>query len=96
MLHDVPCIAARDYVYTILSEESISNLVNRLIDGQVNEGYFRECSITFSDIAQAKGVLIEKLKSIYHTRIKYPDPNEGKEEESPKQDKAKKKRRRRF
>jgi hypothetical protein len=78
------------------TEESISNLVNRLIDGQVNEGYFRECPITFRDIAQAKTVLIEKLKSIYHTRIKYPDPNEGKEEETPKQGKTKKKRRRRF
>ena len=78
------------------TEESISNLVNRLIDGQVNEGFFRECPITFRDIAQAKTVLIEKLKSIYHTRIKYPDPNEGKGEETPKLEKAKKRRRRRF
>ena len=43
------------------TEESISNLVNKMIDGQVNEGFYKECPITFLDIAQAKSVLIEVL-----------------------------------
>ena len=55
------------------TEKSIRELVHRLIDAQVSEGYFRECPITFRDIAYAKTVLIEKLKTIYHTRISYPD-----------------------
>ena len=55
------------------TEKSIRDLVNRLIDAQVEEGYFKECPITFRDIAYAKTVLIEKLKTIYHTRISYPD-----------------------
>lgn len=55
------------------TEESISQLVNRLIDSQVSEGFFRDCPITFRDVAQAKAVLIERLKSIYHTRISYPE-----------------------
>ena len=65
------------------TEESISNLVNKMIDGQVNEGFYKECPITFLDIAQAKSVLIERLKSIYHTRIQYPElkKEEKKEEE---------------
>ena len=54
------------------TEESISNLVNKLIDSQVAEGFFKECPITFRDIALAKVVLIERLKAIYHTRISYP------------------------
>ena len=54
------------------TEESISNLVNNLIDGQVKDGFFKECPITFRDIALAKQVLIERLKAIYHTRISYP------------------------
>ncbi len=54
------------------TEESISNLVNKLIDGQVADGFFKECPITFRDIALAKVVLIDRLKSIYHTRISYP------------------------
>ncbi len=57
------------------TEESISNLVNTLIDGQVADGFFKECPITFRDIALAKLVLIERLKAIYHTRISYPHMN---------------------
>ncbi len=55
------------------TEKSIRELVERLIDGQVAEGYFRDCPITFRDIAYAKTVLIEKLKTIYHTRLSYPE-----------------------
>ena len=54
------------------TEQSIRSLVERLIDGQVAEGYFRECPITFRDIQYAKTVLIEKLKTVYHTRVSYP------------------------
>ena len=55
------------------TEKTIRELVNKLIDGQVADGYFKECPITFRDIAYAKTVLIEKLKTIYHTRISYPE-----------------------
>lgn len=57
------------------TEKSIRELVNKIIDGQLAEGYFRECPITFRDIAYAKTVLIEKLKTIYHTRVSYPKEN---------------------
>ena len=55
------------------TEESISNLVNKLIDGQLADGFFKECPITFRDIYLAKNVLIDRLKAIYHTRIQYPE-----------------------
>ncbi len=55
------------------TEESIAKLVNQLVDQQVKDGLFRECKITFYDIAVAKQVLIERLKAIYHTRIQYPE-----------------------
>ena len=55
------------------TEESISSLVDRIIDGQVGEGYFKECPITFRDIATVKTVFKEKLKTMYHTRISYPE-----------------------
>lgn len=55
------------------TEESISNLVDRLIDTQVADGAFRQCTITFRDIETAKSVFKEKLKTVYHTRISYPE-----------------------
>lgn len=65
------------------TEESIKELVNRIIDGQVQAGYFRECPITFRDIADAKRVLAESLKTIYHTRIAYPELNAKPAEPAP-------------
>ena len=58
---------------TEYTEESISTLVDRIIDGQVSEGHFKECPITFHDIHDIKTVFKEKLRTIYHTRISYPE-----------------------
>lgn len=55
------------------TEESISTLVDKIIDTQVSEGYFKECPITFKDIAMVKALFKEKLKTMYHTRISYPE-----------------------
>ena len=55
------------------TEEAIATLVDNIIDKQVADGFFTDCPITFSDIRQAKTVIIDRLKSIYHTRISYPE-----------------------
>ena len=55
------------------TEESISTLVDKIIDTHVSEGYFKECPITFKDIATVKALFKEKLKTMYHTRISYPE-----------------------
>ena len=69
------------------TEESISNLVNKLIDGQVAEGFFKARPITFRDIALAKLVLTERLKAIYHTRISYPHMNANAEKNAKSKEK---------
>ena len=58
---------------TEYTEKSISTLVDKIIDTQVQDGYFKECPITFKDIATVKSVFKEKLKTMYHTRISYPE-----------------------
>ena len=68
------------------TEESISALVDKLIDEQVSGGFFTDCPITFRDIKVAKQVLTERLMAIYHTRIQYP---ELKEDEKPKKEETK-------
>ncbi|MGI6222319.1 MAG: HDIG domain-containing metalloprotein [Prevotella sp.] len=54
------------------TSENITKLVNSIIDNDVREGFFNDCAITFQEIKEAKQVLIERLKNIYHTRIQYP------------------------
>lgn len=52
--------------------ESISNLVEGIIDYQVNENQFINTNITFNDVTTIKKMFIKKLMNIYHVRIEYP------------------------
>ncbi|MBR1769640.1 MAG: HDIG domain-containing protein, partial [Bacteroidales bacterium] len=54
------------------TEESISNLVDNIIDGQIKDHQHDNAEITFSDIDKIKKILKRKLQSIYHVRIEYP------------------------
>lgn len=54
------------------TDESIQQLVDKIIDGQLAAGYFKECPISFRDISLAKQVFVESLRTVYHTRIAYP------------------------
>ena len=59
------------------TEESIGVLVDKIIDGQMADGFFKDCPITFADVQTTKKVLKEKLVTIYHTRVSYPTLNES-------------------
>ena len=55
------------------TDESINELVDRIIDTQVADRAFERCPITFRDINLIKSVFKEKLRSIYHIRVSYPE-----------------------
>ena len=57
------------------SEESIATMVGKIIDGQVAEGLLRETPISFRDVERVKQLFIERLRTIYHVRVSYPDSN---------------------
>jgi putative nucleotidyltransferase with HDIG domain len=54
------------------SFESISELVERIIDIQENDGQFSDTPLTFKDITEIKRVFSQRLSNIYHVRIAYP------------------------
>lgn len=53
--------------------ESISSLVDRIIDSQIADGLLRESPISFADIEKIKDTFKKRLGTIYHTRVAYPD-----------------------
>ena len=55
------------------TEESISALVNKIIDGQIADGLLKSAPLTFKDVETVKSVFVDKLKTMFHTRISYPD-----------------------
>ena len=57
----------------LYNEETIRQLVDKIIDTQLSEGYFKSAPITFRDVQTVKNVFVDKLLTIYHTRIAYPE-----------------------
>lgn len=57
----------------LYNEETIRQLVDKIIDSQLSEGYFKSAPITFRDVQTVKDVFVDKLLTIYHTRIAYPE-----------------------
>ncbi|MDP4240026.1 MAG: HDIG domain-containing protein [Bacteroidota bacterium] len=66
-------VEARSRSLTEYSEKSIDEMVENMIDGQIAEGEFKDAPITFRDVELVKSVFKEKIKNIYHNRIKYPE-----------------------
>ena len=54
------------------TEESISKLVDGIIDAQTKDNQFINTNLTFRDITTVKKVFKKKLMNIYHVRIAYP------------------------
>lgn len=55
------------------SPESITALVNKIIDGQIADGLHSESPISFRDIATIKDAFIRRLRTMYHARVSYPE-----------------------
>lgn len=55
------------------NSESIDNLVEKIIEGQMNAGQYVNANITFKEISEIKTLFKRKLKNIYHIRIEYPE-----------------------
>ena len=53
-------------------KESISELIDRIVEGKIRDNQFSNCNITFRDIDTIKRILKDKMLSIYHVRIAYP------------------------
>ena len=52
--------------------EAITELVNKIIDGQVQQGLHSQSPISFNDIKVIKQAFISRLRTMYHVRIAYP------------------------
>lgn len=63
--------------------EAITELVNRIIDGQIKDGLHNNSPISFRDIKEIKESFIKRLRTIYHARIAYPTADGSQNSESP-------------
>lgn len=57
------------------SPQSIDKLVENIINGQIADGMYKESPISFHDVEVIKQVFKQRLATIYHTRVRYPEIN---------------------
>lgn len=65
-------IEARSRTLNDLTEQSISDMVDQMIDTQVADGQFSETVLSFKDLEDIRVVFKQKLIEINHHRITYP------------------------
>ena len=71
-------IEARSRSLTELTEQSIAEMVDQMIDMQVADGQFSETVLSFKDLEDIRAVFKQKLIEINHHRIVYPTIDENK------------------
>ena len=57
----------------IPTAQSISDLIDKIIDNQMSANQFLNSDITFKEIETIKKVIKKKLLNIYHLRVEYPE-----------------------
>lgn len=55
------------------TEEGIKQLIDKIVDGILQDGLLVDTPLTFKDIRVCKEVFFEKIKIMYHSRITYPE-----------------------
>ncbi len=55
------------------TDESIHQLIEKIVEGEIADGLLRNTPLTFKDVETIKAVFNEKLRTMYHTRIDYPE-----------------------
>ncbi|MDR2622313.1 MAG: HD domain-containing protein, partial [Dysgonamonadaceae bacterium] len=58
---------------TDYSENSLRNLIDKIINSQIADGLLENAPLTFMNIKEIKQVFLERLLSVYHLRITYPE-----------------------
>ncbi|MDE5772877.1 MAG: HDIG domain-containing protein [Muribaculaceae bacterium] len=67
------CVEAASRSLQDFSPAAIDALVDKIIDGQVNDGMFRESPLSFRDVDEIKRTFKKRLATIYHSRVAYPE-----------------------
>ena len=65
-------VEAAAHSLTVHDQDSIDEIVEKIINKQIDSGQFENCDITFRDITNIKKIFKKMLTSIYHIRVAYP------------------------
>ncbi len=56
-----------------VNEETLTDMVDRIVADKNEEGQFNECQLTFEELGMVKKAMVKSLSVTRHLRVKYPD-----------------------
>lgn len=56
-----------------LNEESLTELIERIVREKIDDGQFDQCLLTFEELSIVKRILVKTLLAAGHSRVKYPE-----------------------
>jgi putative nucleotidyltransferase with HDIG domain len=62
------------------TEEQINELIDKIIDGKIAHAQLVDSMMTFQELEDCREVFKQKMKSVYHSRIVYPEEQKTDEE----------------
>jgi putative nucleotidyltransferase with HDIG domain len=66
----------------VVNEDTLSEMINRLVNEKAQDGQFDDCCLTFEELKIVKETLVKTLLLTRHVRIKYPQVSLKKLEET--------------
>lgn len=66
------CLEAASRTLDQVDEQSVDELVNRIIKEKVDDGQFDNCLLTCEELATVRVTLVKTLVAFAHSRVKYP------------------------
>ena len=66
-------IEATSRSLTDYSESSLRTMIDKIINSQIADGLLENAPLTYKNIKEIKQVFLERLLSVYHLRITYPE-----------------------
>lgn len=55
------------------TQKAVTDLVDKIVDGQIAEGLHNNSPLSFKDVATIKQAFVKRILTMYHSRISYPD-----------------------
>ena len=68
--------------------QKLENLINKMVDNRVYEGQLSKTPLTFQDLRVIKETFLNILVGIYHSRVEYPDKDQGQNGKEKKEETA--------
>lgn len=66
-------VEARSHSLTDYTPQTLAESVDKMIDAQIADGQFADTPLSFRDIETVRAVFKQRLATIYHHRIQYPE-----------------------